>query len=380
MRTTEHIYTKKGGVISVIVLCFLFGMHVHAQTFSRNLQLGDRGEDVRQLQKTLNQDIDTQVSFSGSGAPGQETDYFGPLTQNAVIRYQEKNRESILSPFALTRGTGFVGEATRVVLNANRTPKTDSVSQGVPEKTRTEQIQDILIRMDRHTVVASQSQITIQDGNLFLDPITQEKIQNTNRENVDELVSKVREFNTGKVPEEVLNQIEQTIRSDVANAHIGDPLPQTLLQTKPRTFEEIREDVEDFENIMLGKAPEKKAKKLLVNNIVEPFKRILTAFDPRPRIAQAQYLQPFGGKVTGVYLCSCSANFLVFVTPATTLFGSYEPGTQGYLSYTFPYVDDATGLYAPVSAPMCWVPVGTGCAGISAQGIITYITGSDYGA
>jgi peptidoglycan hydrolase-like protein with peptidoglycan-binding domain len=83
-----------------------------ADGFWRVLRLGDSGEDVRRLQQILNTDNATRVALSGPGAPGQETSFFGPLTQSAVIRFQEKHKEEILQPIGLTRGTGFVGEMT----------------------------------------------------------------------------------------------------------------------------------------------------------------------------------------------------------------------------------------------------------------------------
>ncbi len=76
-----------------------------------NLKYKDRGEDVKNLQEMLKNDPAVYPE-------GLVTGYFGPLTNQAVIRFQEKYAQDILAPWKLTRGTGFVGSTTRQKLNS----------------------------------------------------------------------------------------------------------------------------------------------------------------------------------------------------------------------------------------------------------------------
>ena len=73
-------------------------------SFTRNLTVGSRGNDVLALQRLLNAS-GFQISTSGGGSPGNETDYFGSLTRSALARFQAAN--NIAPP------SGFFGPITR---------------------------------------------------------------------------------------------------------------------------------------------------------------------------------------------------------------------------------------------------------------------------
>lgn len=66
-------------------------------TFGKTLQYGMTDNDVINLQRALNKSSDTQVAFSGAGAPGYETNYFGERTALAVTRFQNKYANEIIN-------------------------------------------------------------------------------------------------------------------------------------------------------------------------------------------------------------------------------------------------------------------------------------------
>ena len=88
-----------------------------AFSFQKNLKFGDNSQDVRQLQIVLNSNPDTRLAVSGIGSNGQESTYFGQLTADAVMRFQEKYRKEVLDAHNIDAPTGFVGVATRGKLN-----------------------------------------------------------------------------------------------------------------------------------------------------------------------------------------------------------------------------------------------------------------------
>jgi peptidoglycan hydrolase-like protein with peptidoglycan-binding domain len=78
--------------------------------FTRDLDIGSRGEDVRALQKYLN-GHGYPVATSAEGSAGQETDYFGPSTQAALAKFQAAS--------GITPSTGYFGPLTRAYIAAH---------------------------------------------------------------------------------------------------------------------------------------------------------------------------------------------------------------------------------------------------------------------
>lgn len=79
-------------------------------SFMIPLRFGMSNSDVTRLQTLLAQDPSLYPE-------GLVTGYFGTLTRQAVIRFQEKYAREMLQPLGLKRGTGFVGSATLRKLN-----------------------------------------------------------------------------------------------------------------------------------------------------------------------------------------------------------------------------------------------------------------------
>lgn len=80
--------------------------------FLVDMNRGDKNNEVKRLQqflKDFNKDIYPEGIVSG---------FYGPLTQRAVIRFQERFSEEILAPIGTTRGTGFAGTYTRSKINS----------------------------------------------------------------------------------------------------------------------------------------------------------------------------------------------------------------------------------------------------------------------
>lgn len=90
--------------------------------FTRNLTIGSRGEDVRDLQQFLKE----QGFFKR-----ETTDYFGAITKNALIQYQKKEK---ISP-----ASGFFGVKTRAHINSliqPLSPPKFSVNEADPSLTK----------------------------------------------------------------------------------------------------------------------------------------------------------------------------------------------------------------------------------------------------
>ena len=78
---------------------------------NQDFKLGDIHEDIRSFQKYLNNNGFILAS-SGPGSPGRETNYFGPVTKAALIKFQNNNNIAV---------SGILDLTTRNYLNCNNT-------------------------------------------------------------------------------------------------------------------------------------------------------------------------------------------------------------------------------------------------------------------
>ena len=74
--------------------------------WDRSLFVGSQGKEVKALQQVLIND-----GFWESEA--EATGYFGPVTRQALVRFQEEYKRDILEPVDLEKGTGYFGSQTQ---------------------------------------------------------------------------------------------------------------------------------------------------------------------------------------------------------------------------------------------------------------------------
>lgn len=87
----------------------LAGQPAWCHTFNANLRYGDSGSEIEALQTAL----EKQGLYQKGTNPASFEDYLA----SSVVAFQEKYISEILTPYRLTRGTGFVGPSTRAKLN-----------------------------------------------------------------------------------------------------------------------------------------------------------------------------------------------------------------------------------------------------------------------
>lgn len=84
-------------------------------SFTRDLTMGSKGDDVKCLQQYLN-NAGYAIASSGAGSKGNESTYFGTLTKNALAKWQAANSVSpavgYFGPISRTKYTAVAGTTT----------------------------------------------------------------------------------------------------------------------------------------------------------------------------------------------------------------------------------------------------------------------------
>src|SRR3989338_2703648 len=88
----------------------LQGKAAPSGSFSRDLETGSTGPDVKALQAYLNSH-GFPLASSGAGSPGNETERFGGLTRTALAKWQNS--------VGIVPAAGYFGPKTRGYIAAN---------------------------------------------------------------------------------------------------------------------------------------------------------------------------------------------------------------------------------------------------------------------
>lgn len=220
--------TKKPYIINLFLIAlFLLPSLASAESelFTRYLQKGDSGADVLILQKVMNTDPETQVSASGKGSPGLETEFFGELTKQAVIKYQKKNALGNKYGF-FTLYSGALDDRTRASLNGKVDEAQQTIISTSTPATASQQRLNEIYRASN----ASSSTPFIQN----IDPET--------AKNGDYITINGRNFSTSTP-----NIVRMTYNSVTATSSDGTTLRVRVQSSLQNMFEKEADDLDEDE-------------------------------------------------------------------------------------------------------------------------------------
>lgn len=352
-----NISYKALNVLIVTSLFFVYAYHADASSFqfTRSLQIGSSGGDVQELQKVLNSNLATKIQSIGIGSPGQETTYFGQLTKQSVIRFQELYRASILTPNGLASGTGFVGPATIKLLNAMDTlGKSGSSQTTVSQNSSSAGLslaQQGLVKDFVDAPVSGNNYVAATSSNSSIPAV------NPNLAHIDEVFA----------------------ASDKAAAKLNIPPASPQLRETIRQYLSTTTDLRaKFVELARKKMPTGTVSSNGFHLDGSLFSKLMTSILPKK--AEAQSGSDFGStQIISAIPCTCSGVVWVLTltptSPAYVTILSYTLGTQIYLNYNLPYASSLLGKYSS-GTQMCYMYSGNSCTQYPTEGWITPFVGS----
>jgi peptide/nickel transport system substrate-binding protein len=246
--------------------------------FSQTLQVGSNNAEVKKLQECLASDSEIYPSGTISGQFGQDT-------KAAVIKFQEKYKDDILTPNNLTAGTGKVAGATIKKLN--------EVCFVVPNEEIP--MSFILKTTDNPALIATANLIKEQWGKegvkIEIQTINETDIKKVIRErNYDILLFGEK---LGGIPDPIpfwhsSQRVDPGLNLSLYQSDKADSLMEKARKYADYNNESREKTLEDLQNIVIDDAPaiplfttnylyliNKHVKGVLTQRIIEPSKRFV---------------------------------------------------------------------------------------------------------
>lgn len=302
-----------------------------------NLSLGSRNAQVVVLQQILNRDPDTRIANTGPGSLGNETSYFGALTKVAVIRFQEKYANEVLTPAGLIRGNGFVGSYTRAKLNLLSAVVANVVKVNPP----------IVLPVTTSSTTTIPAPVIVSPPPA---PVLGTASQNPNLVNIKAMLAKIDEVGTRQgISDSELAIVHKKV---IERLSTTTDLRATFLKSVQSALYQAQNT--SFSGRIFAIAEQLFGKVFL------------------PEHALAATGLPFGGALLGFIPCDIGFNIMVQPLPPTFVgLLYYVEGTQAFLSYNIPATPELLGAYAP-GGGACVI----GWVYIPSEGTITPMVGS----